>query len=61
MIATAAVQVGNVTRIWRRENNKSDLLTGQHPRPNNQARYFLNQPSSLFEIRFPLGKLRMKD
>ena len=46
MIATAAVQVGNVIRIWRRENNESDLLTGQHPRPNNQARYFLNHPLS---------------
>ena len=53
-IARAAVRV---IRIWRRENNESDLLTGQHPRPNSQAHYFVNQPLSAFKIGFLLGKL----
>ena len=57
MIAKAAVQVENIIRIWRRENNENDFLTSQHPRPNSQARYFLNQPLGLFQTRFPPGKL----
>jgi hypothetical protein len=61
MTARAAViQVENVIRIWRRENNENDLLTGQHPRLNNQARYSANQLSGLFQIGFPAGKLWIK-
>jgi hypothetical protein len=37
MIARAAIQIKNVIRIWRRENNES-ALTGQHSRLNDQAR-----------------------
>ena len=57
VIARAAVQVENVIKVWRRGNNESDLLTGQHPRLNNQARYFANQLFNLFRLGFPLGKL----
>jgi hypothetical protein len=57
MIARAAVRVENGIRTWRRGNNERDLLTGQHPRPNSQTHYSVNQPLSLFQITFPLRKL----
>jgi hypothetical protein len=55
MIARAAVQVENVLSEFGVEK-----ITSQHPRPNNQPHYFVNQPLSLFKDGFLLGKLGKK-
>jgi hypothetical protein len=58
MTARAAVQVENVLSEFGVEKiTRAILLTSQHPRPNNQAHYFVNQPLSLFKDGFLLGKL----